>query len=102
MFAIPVCTLFAQPASWGWGIVLLYVMQGSARAIYEGINRAVFAEAFDDQTESAFALCSAQSSFAFAISFFASEATRKGTGAAVLIMILAFMTYPSYYVAQNW
>jgi hypothetical protein len=101
MFVIPVCTLFAQPASWGWGIALLYVMQGSARAIYEGINRAVFAEAFDDQTENAFALCSAQSSFAFALSFFASEATRKGTGAAVLVMVLAALTYPLYVSAQT-
>lgn len=101
MFVIPVLTLFFGPGTWGWGIALLYVLQGSARAVYEGINRAVFAEAFDSRTESAFALCSAQSSFAFAISFFASEFTRAGVGAAVLIMILAFMAYPLYCVAQT-
>jgi len=102
MLAIPVCTLFTEAASWGWGIALLYLMQGSGRAVFEGMNRAVFAEAFEDHAQSAFALCSAQSSFAFALSFFASEASGAGNTAAVLVMTTAVLTYPLFSIAQQF
>ena len=44
---IPLCDFFLGCCdSWGWWLSILYLLQGSGRAIYESTNKGVFADFF--------------------------------------------------------
>ena len=45
----------ARLESMGWGIVFIYILAGSARAVFEGTNKATFADFFPRDKEAAFA-----------------------------------------------
>jgi MFS family permease len=73
--------------SFGWFIVIFYILQGSGRAVYESTNKAVFSDFFTgDSTEGAFANCSMQMSIASAVLFFNSG---KFSGHTLAYMVMA-------------
>eukprot|EP00929_Paragymnodinium_shiwhaense_P116854 TRINITY_DN8681_c0_g2_i1.p1 TRINITY_DN8681_c0_g2~~TRINITY_DN8681_c0_g2_i1.p1 ORF type:complete len:476 (+),score=91.99 TRINITY_DN8681_c0_g2_i1:61-1488(+) len=77
-------------SGWGWWLVVLYLLQGSGRAVYESTNKAVFADFFvGSRTEGAFANCMLQSSLSFAISFFLQASVMQGLTLEIIIIVLA-------------
>lgn len=101
-FAIPVLT--ALPGSctgWGWALLVLYILQGSGRAVYESTNRAVFSDFFPgDQKEGAFANCILQASFAFAVCFFL-QTSISCDKLQLIVIGLAALTPVGFFTAMN-
>lgn len=99
---IPLCILFLGCcSSWGWSIVVLYVLQGSGRAVYESTNRALFADFFPgSKAEGAFANCMLQSSAAFATCFFL-QASLGGAELGNVVIVFAALTVPGFLLAQQ-
>jgi len=88
-------------SGWGWWLVILYLLQGSGRAVYESTNKAVFADFFQgEKTEGAFANCMLQSSLAFAVSFFMQAAIRQGLTLEFIIIILSGLMVVMFPVAK--
>lgn len=86
----------------GWGIMFIYILQGSGRAVFEGTNKAVFAEFFPDNQEAAFANVIFQSGLSSSFAFFffhyfsvvAQAIITVVTGVAAMIgLVLAFQTH---------
>lgn len=50
---------------WGYGLIVLYVLHGTGRSIYESSVRSVFAEVFVGEAVGAFANCLLQTGLAF-------------------------------------
>lgn len=104
---IPLSVLVVQPsaANGFWGIWLLvpYVFQGLGRSVYEGTNRAVFADFFrGEQGTGAFANCMMQSGSAFFTSFLLQSTLPPGTCDRVMaysVLAIAALTAPAYAVA---
>ncbi|CAE8616766.1 unnamed protein product [Polarella glacialis] len=99
-FSIPCCILVLGCCSnWGWGLILLYLFQGTGRAVYESTNRATFSDFFTgEKTEGAFANCMMQSSFAFAFCFFL-QAKLSGGTLSVIVLVLSVSTPICYGLA---
>lgn len=70
-FGMSFCTTALNCCSgWGRWIMVLYVLQGMGRAVYESTNRAVFANFFPgEDTELAFANCCLQVNFSKALCY---------------------------------
>ena len=66
---VAVCTI-QQLASLKWGVIVLYILGGFGRAIFEGTNKAVFADFFPNDKEAAFANVIMQSGGAATLAFF--------------------------------
>eukprot|EP00929_Paragymnodinium_shiwhaense_P001115 TRINITY_DN101335_c0_g1_i1.p1 TRINITY_DN101335_c0_g1~~TRINITY_DN101335_c0_g1_i1.p1 ORF type:complete len:442 (+),score=93.66 TRINITY_DN101335_c0_g1_i1:104-1429(+) len=85
-------------SGWGWGLGVLYLLQGSGRAVYESTNRATFSDFFTgDRTEGAFANCMLQSSLSFATCFFLQTALKQGIALEIIVIVLAALivvTFP--------
>eukprot|EP00933_Yihiella_yeosuensis_P042565 TRINITY_DN37191_c0_g1_i1.p1 TRINITY_DN37191_c0_g1~~TRINITY_DN37191_c0_g1_i1.p1 ORF type:complete len:452 (+),score=38.70 TRINITY_DN37191_c0_g1_i1:24-1358(+) len=96
-FFIPLCILQLECCSgWGWRLILLYILQGTGRAVYESTNRATFSDFFTgEKTEGAFANCMLQSSLSFASSFFLQ--TVLSTDALAYIVIALALSTPICY-----
>lgn len=66
--------LGSLPAStlqgWGWGIVVMYIIGGSGRAVFESTNKATFADFFPNNAEGAFANVIVQSGVSSAFASF--------------------------------
>jgi len=97
---IPCCILvFGCCQDWGWFLIVLYLLQGSGRAVYESTNRAMFSDFFTGPaTEGAFANCMLQSSLSFALCFFLQTAL-SGKTLAFIVLGLAVLTPFSYFLA---
>jgi len=97
---IPCCILVLGCCSgWGWFLIVLYLLQGSGRAVYESTNRAIFSDFFTGPaTEGAFANCMLQSSLSFALCFFLQTAI-SGHALAFIVLALAALTPFSYFLA---
>lgn len=94
LFALGCCK------GWGWGLIVLYLLQGTGRAVYESTNRATFSDFFTGaKTEGAFANCMMQSSLAFAISFFL-QTFLQGKTLAAIVLFLALLTPICYGLAR--
>lgn len=100
-FCIPLFLLvFGCCTGWGTSIIVLYVLQGLGRAVYESTNRATIADFFPrSDTQNAFANCALQSNLGFAVCFFMQAALQKRR-LATLVMVLAAITPISYAVAR--
>eukprot|EP00929_Paragymnodinium_shiwhaense_P020386 TRINITY_DN13610_c0_g1_i1.p1 TRINITY_DN13610_c0_g1~~TRINITY_DN13610_c0_g1_i1.p1 ORF type:complete len:437 (-),score=85.53 TRINITY_DN13610_c0_g1_i1:532-1842(-) len=85
-------------SGWGDWLIVLYLLQGIGRAVYESTNRAAFSDFFTGAaTEGAFANCMLQSSLSFAASFFMQVALKRGTALEWIVIGLAaaiFITFP--------
>jgi len=78
--------------TWGWWLAVLYVLQGTGRAVYESTNKGVFADFFPAPRDvGAFANVMLQSSSAFALCFFLSEELAPKP-LAVIVLLLALFT----------
>mmetsp|Transcript_57757 Transcript_57757/g.162926 ORF Transcript_57757/g.162926 Transcript_57757/m.162926 type:complete len:442 (-) Transcript_57757:76-1401(-) len=90
---IPLCLLvLGCCGGWGWWLLVLYVLQGGGRAVYESTNKALFADFFDGPKKTpAFANCMLQSSLAFAASFFLQTKLTE-TVLATIVIMLAVLT----------
>jgi len=100
--AIPLATpLLGCCDGWGWGVLALYLLQGSGRAVYESTNRAVFSDLFQgERTEGAFANCQLQSSLAFALCFFL-QGSLAGGQLQGAVVALALLTPPGFLLAER-
>jgi len=99
-FSISCCVLVLGCCSgWGWGLILLYILQGSGRAVYESTNRALFADFFPPpETEGAFANCMFQSSCSFALGFFL-QTVSTGQSLAAIVMCMSVLMPVDYRLA---
>lgn len=88
----------------GWGIVYLYIIGGSGRAVFESTNKATFADFFPDDKEGAFANVIVQSGGASALAFFVipymtklqvTTITAATGGIAMFCLVAAFRIYKS-------
>ncbi|CAE7497167.1 unnamed protein product [Symbiodinium natans] len=107
--AIPLAVVWGQPNEsnryWGSWLLVLYALQGLGRSVYEGANRAVFADMFSEaESSGAFANCMMQSGLAFFTSFllqvFLPGATCDVTVAAMVVGSSS-MALPGYFVARR-
>lgn len=107
---IPAALLYDPPRRennyWGSWLVALYFLQGLGRAVYEGTNKAVFADFFlEQQSVGAFANQIMQNSVAFSLSFFlqavlpAHGAASAGRVLPMIILVLAGLTFPGYLIS---
>lgn len=94
---IPLCLFVLHCCGgWGWWLIVLYLLQGSGRAVYESTNRAMFSDFFTGPaTEGAFANCMFQSSLSFALCFFLQTAL-SGKALAAIVSVLAVLTPLAY------
>jgi len=99
---IPCCILVLGCCNgWGWFLILLYLLQGSGRSVYESTNRAMFSDFFTGPaTDGAFGNCMLQSSLSFAICFFLQTAL-TGHSLAFIVLALAILTPFSYLLAVH-
>mmetsp|Transcript_13915 Transcript_13915/g.33174 ORF Transcript_13915/g.33174 Transcript_13915/m.33174 type:complete len:423 (-) Transcript_13915:90-1358(-) len=99
---VPLC-LFTLGCceGWGWWLIILYLLQGTGRAVYESTNRAIFSDFFaGEEAEGAFANCMLQTSLSFAICFFL-QTSLTGCTLASIVLILAALT-PVSYACARW
>lgn len=93
---------------WRWNIIVLYVMQGSGRAVYDSTNRAVFSDYFrGEDIESAFANSLFQTAASSAICFIVSSHVRlttynAGDGLQWVMLILAVISPVIYFAAFKY
>lgn len=103
--AIPLSVLLHPPDEkngyWGSWLMLLFVMQGVGRAVYESTNKAVFADFFPGESSAgAFANCMMQNSFAFFASFAFQFVLADKSVLAWIVLALALLTMPGFMVAS--
>jgi len=98
---IPLCQFLLHCcAGWRWWLIVLYLLQGSGRAVYESTNRAMFSDFFTGpDAEGAFANCMLQASLSFAVCFFL-QTTLTGCSLAGIVFTLAAVTPLSYMAAR--
>jgi len=99
---IPLSQLAGNPSEWGWGVLVLFVLQGMGRSMYESTNKVVFADAFPGTAPAAFANCMMQCSLAFAVCFFLSALFNdEPVVLAAIASTLALVTVPCYLLASK-
>jgi len=96
---IPFCFFALKCCSgWDWALVVLYILQGSGRAVYESTNKGIFSDLFADNAPGAFANQILQVTGSFAICFFLSSSL-KGPTLAWIALVLAAITPFGYFGA---
>lgn len=91
--------LFAGIDDWGDSLVILYVLLGFGRAMYETTNKALFADFFPgQQSPSAFANLTLQNSLAFTFCFFLSPII-SGAALASIALVFSALIVPMYALA---
>jgi len=106
---IPLAVVLGQPdeanSFWGPWLLVLYALQGLGRSVYEGANRAIFADMFSQEESSgAFANCMMQSGLAFFTSFLLQvflPGSACDTAVAVIVVGSSSMALPGYFVARR-
>jgi len=89
---------FIDLSKWGWGLVVLYVLQGLGRGVYESTNKGLFADVFPgQQSPGAFGNVMMQSTLAFTLCFFLSIPIGPYLG--WIVLALGALTYPCLQVA---
>lgn len=87
-------------STWGWGLVVLYVLQGLGRGVYESTNKGIFADVFPgSQSPGAFGNVMMQSTLAFTLCFFLSIPIGPFLG--WIVLTLAILTYPCLRLALS-
>mmetsp|Transcript_58422 Transcript_58422/g.123927 ORF Transcript_58422/g.123927 Transcript_58422/m.123927 type:complete len:451 (+) Transcript_58422:110-1462(+) len=96
---IPFC-FFALKCceNWNWWLIVLYLLQGSGRAVYESTNKGIFADLFKTNAPGAFANQILQVTGAFAACFFLSSIL-KGETLAWIALVLSLVTPFGYLAA---
>jgi len=89
------------PSEWGWGVLIFYVFMGVGRGVYEGTNKAIFADFFPgDKSPGAFANVMAfgtgSSTIAFVLGAAGSESPEFW-----LLLVFAAMTFPGFLLATT-
>jgi MFS family permease len=99
-------TLLADPPTvengyWGRGLVLPFVLQGVGRGVYEGTNKAMFADFFQGpQSTGAFANAALQGTFALFASFVLQTVLVNKSVLAWIVLVLAGLTVPGQLLAS--
>jgi len=85
-----------NPATWGWGAIVFYVLVGIGRAVYESTNKAIFADFFPgDKSPGAFANVFVFSTGASCVAFILGSMQRD-MSELYLLVSFAVLTVPSY------
>eukprot|EP00913_Durusdinium_trenchii_P016235 g15257.t1 len=89
-----------HPETWGWGVLVFYVLMGIGRAVYESTNKAIFADFFPGEASAGafanvFVFGTAASTAAFTLG-----ATSKDMVELQLLMVFAVLTVPGYLLAS--
>jgi len=103
--SIPLSILLVPPSAandyWGSWLVMLYVLQGLGRAVYESTNKGVFADFFPGkQSAGAFANCMMQNAFAFFMSFLLQSVLEDKSVLAWIVLVLSVLTVPGFLVSS--
>lgn len=99
-FAIPALVLSVSVDGWGAWLSVFYLLQGCGRAVYESINKGVFADYFPGElSEGAFANSMMQSGLSFAFGFFFSATLPQW--APWIILVFAVPIYPCFLAAKR-
>merc|ERR1712032_1265283 len=94
-----ICTL--DMPRLGWGLLILYILQGIARGSYLAINSAVYVDTFPEpQTESAFANMCMMSALSSTAVFFA-EPRLPHTVVVVASAVSGVLVLPGYFLAHR-
>merc|ERR1739848_701812 len=93
-----VCRPDVNLGEYGFGLLGLYAAQGFACAVYESVNKAVFADHFPENKEGAFANQMIMCVLSYAIVFYTKYAGAQVMSwyLAVVVLILAISVVPSY------
>ncbi|CAE7213219.1 Unc93a [Symbiodinium pilosum] len=89
-----------QPATWGWGVLVFYVLMGIGRAVYESTNKAIFADFFPGEASpgafaNVFVFGTGASTAAFILG-----ATQQDGAEVYLLISFAVLTIPGYIAAS--
>merc|ERR1712048_77505 len=85
---------------WGPWLVILYILQGIGRGVYESTNKAVFADFYQgNQSAGAFGNCMVQYSFAFFASFILQGLLTDKIMLAWIVVALSSFTMPGFVIA---
>lgn len=97
---IPVLVLLGRCCTgWSRWIAVIYILQGSGRAVYESTNKAIFSDFFKGgDIEGAFANCFVQMSLASSVCFYMSKQF-SGTAVALCTLVFACLTPLVYALA---
>ncbi|CAL1170974.1 unnamed protein product [Cladocopium goreaui] len=91
---------FVHPKTWGWGVLVFYVLMGIGRAVYESTNKAIFADFFPgEKSAGAFANVFVFGTSASTLAF-AFGASNQDTEELVLLITFAVLTVPGYLLAS--
>lgn len=91
---------FGHPKTWGWGVLVFYVLMGIGRAVYESTNKAIFADFFPgEKSAGAFANVFVVGTNASTLAF-AFGASNQDTEELVLLITFAVLTVPGYLLAS--
>lgn len=81
--------VFTEWKELGYGIIGMYVLAGVGRAVFEGTNKAVFADFFPNEKEAAFSCVIVQSGLSATLGFFLFPLFSKDTQAAICLFFSA-------------
>jgi len=92
-----------QLESFGWGIVIFFILMGIGRGVYETTNKAALVDFFPGEAATpAFANNYAWSGIAFAIAFFAYEGMSQTAMGVVIILGSIFSIFGSFRAYALW
>jgi hypothetical protein len=98
---IPLLVLVFGFEGWRYYLVVPYLLQGTARAVYESTSKGVFADFFPGPlSEGAFANQMVQSTMSFALCFFFSSLLPR-TVLATIVFCLAILIFPGFLLASR-
>ncbi|CAK9014708.1 unnamed protein product [Durusdinium trenchii] len=88
-----------KPATWGWGVLVFYLLMGLGRAVYESTNKAIFADFFPgEKSAGAFANVFVFGTSASTVAF-TLGAVGKASEELYLLLTFAVLTMPGYLTA---
>lgn len=89
-----------DPATWGWGAFVFYILMGIGRAVYEGTNKAIFADYYPgEQSPGAFANVFIFGTSASTLAFILGS-VKKNYAELLLLLIGAALTAPALWLAS--
>eukprot|EP00931_Biecheleriopsis_adriatica_P038442 TRINITY_DN22020_c0_g1_i1.p1 TRINITY_DN22020_c0_g1~~TRINITY_DN22020_c0_g1_i1.p1 ORF type:complete len:462 (-),score=67.41 TRINITY_DN22020_c0_g1_i1:94-1278(-) len=98
--SLAVLSKFGHPQQWGWGVLIFYLFQGIARAVYESTNKSIFADFFPGEKRvGAFANVFVFSTGASTVAFFFG-ATGHNNLELYSLMLCAVLTVPAFSLAS--
>lgn len=89
------------PETWGWGVIVFFLLQGVGRGVYESTNKGIFADFYvGADATGAFANCMMQNTLSSTIGFVLGWVGQDSV-MVWLILVSSLFTVPALLVAQT-